>query len=52
MKTLGPRWRFVMTDVARGSLGGGERMVFVFDAADTAMSGLAGERVVPPERLG
>lgn len=51
MKTLGPSWRFVMTDVTRGSAGGGERMAFVFDGTRTEMSGLAGELVVPPEWL-
>ncbi len=51
MKTLGPNWRFLMTDVTRGSSGGGERMAFVFDSARTELSGLAGELVVPPEWL-
>ena len=51
MKTLGPSWRFLMTDVTRGAAGGGERMVFVFDGARTELSGLAGELVVPPEWL-
>lgn len=51
MKTLGPGWHFLMTDVTRGSTGGGERMAFVFDAARVEMSGLAGELVVPPEWL-
>ena len=51
MKTLGPGWQFLMTDVNRGSVGGGERMVFVFDASRAKLSGLAGELVVPPEWL-
>ncbi len=51
MKTLGPRWRFLMTDTNRGSKGGGERMAYVFDAARVELSGLAGEVVVPPEWL-
>jgi endonuclease/exonuclease/phosphatase family metal-dependent hydrolase len=51
MKTLGPAWRFLMTDVSRGSAGGGERMAFVFDASRVELSGLAGELVVPPEWL-
>lgn len=49
MKTLGPRWGFLMTDVTRGSAGGGERMAFVYDGARVAPSGLAGELVVPEE---
>lgn len=51
IKTLGPRWRFVMSDVTRGDAGGGERMAFLFDSARTELSGLAGELVVPPQWL-
>ncbi|WP_418315788.1 endonuclease/exonuclease/phosphatase family protein [Piscinibacter sakaiensis] len=51
MKTLGPRWSFLMTDVTRGAAGGGERMAFIFDSARAELSGLAGELVVPRERL-
>jgi endonuclease/exonuclease/phosphatase family metal-dependent hydrolase len=51
MKTLGPGWRFLMTDTNRGSKGGGERMAYLFDAARVELSGLAGEVVVPPEWL-
>jgi endonuclease/exonuclease/phosphatase family metal-dependent hydrolase len=51
IKTLGPTWRFLMTDTNRGSKGGGERMAYLFDAARIELSGLAGELVVPPERL-
>ena len=51
IKTLGPTWRFLMTDVVRGSAGGGERLAFVFDSNRVDLSGLAGELVVPPEWL-
>jgi endonuclease/exonuclease/phosphatase family metal-dependent hydrolase len=51
MKTLGAGWQFLMTDVNLGSLGSGKRMAFVFDASRVALSGLAGELVVPAERL-
>jgi endonuclease/exonuclease/phosphatase family metal-dependent hydrolase len=51
MKTLGPQWRFLMTDITLGSAGSGERMAFVFDASRVELSGLAGELVVPPEWL-
>ena len=33
MKTLGPTWRFLMTDTNRGGKGSGERMAFLFDAS-------------------
>ena len=52
MKTLGPSWRFLMTDVTRGSAGNSERMGFVFDTTRANLSGLAGELVVPEEELG
>src|SRR5688572_29054053 len=31
MKTLGPGWSFLITDVTRGKEGNSERMAFVFD---------------------
>jgi endonuclease/exonuclease/phosphatase family metal-dependent hydrolase len=51
MKTLGPGWQFLMTDVCRGAAGASERMAFVFDAGRAQLSGLACELVVPPEWL-
>jgi len=51
MKTLGPAWNFIMTDVTLGSAGGGERLAFLFDTRRVQMSGLACELVVPPEWL-
>jgi len=51
MKTLGPRWGFLMTDINYGAKGGGERMVFVFDSSRAELSGLAGELVLSPEWL-
>lgn len=51
MKTLGPSWRFLMTDVNRGEAGGGERMAFVYDSHRVELSGLAAELVVPPKWL-
>ena len=51
MKTLGPRWRFLMTDVTRGARGSGERMAFLFDSSRAELSGLAGELVLSPESL-
>jgi endonuclease/exonuclease/phosphatase family metal-dependent hydrolase len=46
MKTLGPCWNFLMTDVTRGNAGNAERMGFIFDAGRVQLSGLAGELVV------
>jgi len=52
MKTLGPDWQFLMTDVTRGDAGNGERLAFLFDARRISLSGLACELVVPDEQLG
>lgn len=51
IKVLEPNWAFLMTDACGGSLGGGERMAFLFDRRRVELSGLAGELVVPPEWL-
>jgi exonuclease III len=51
VKTLGPGWNFIITDVTRGDPGNSERLGFVFDARRVEMSGLAGELVVPEEQL-
>jgi exonuclease III len=51
LKTLGPNWSFIMTDVTAGDAGNGERMGFVFDTRRVSLSGLAGEIVVPKKWL-
>ena len=50
LKTLGPDWQFIMTDVTRGDAGNGERLAFVFDSRRVGMAGLACELVVPLEQ--
>ncbi|WP_439500017.1 endonuclease/exonuclease/phosphatase family protein [Bosea sp. (in: a-proteobacteria)] len=51
IKTLGPNWSFLMTDVTAGDAGNGERMAYVFDTRRVSLSGLAGELVIPQEWL-
>ncbi len=51
LKVLGPNWGFLMTDVTLGDLGNNERMAYLFDTRKLALSGLAGELVVPPDWL-
>jgi endonuclease/exonuclease/phosphatase family metal-dependent hydrolase len=51
LKTLGPDWSFIMTDVTAGDAGNGERMGFVFDTRRVSLSGLAGEIVIPRDWL-
>lgn len=50
LKTLGPDWQFLMTDVTRGPAGNFERLAFLFDARRVTLSGLACELVVPEQR--
>ncbi|MCR9215416.1 MAG: endonuclease/exonuclease/phosphatase family protein [Proteobacteria bacterium] len=47
MKTLGPQWNFLITDVTRGDSGNNERMGYIFDTSRVQLSGLAGELVIP-----
>ena len=51
LKLLGPNWSFSMTDVTRGRPGNDERMAYLFDTRKLQSSGLAGELVVPAEKL-
>ena len=47
MKLLGRDWGLILTDVAGGDLGNGERMAYLFDTRKVNLSGLACELVVP-----
>ena len=49
MKVLGPNWSFLMTDRSEGRGGNDEHMAYLFDTTRVALSGLAGELVVPDE---
>ena len=49
LKILGSNWSLILTDVAKGDSGNGERMAYIFDTRRVQMSGLAGELVVPNE---
>lgn len=48
---LGGWWKYVVTDVTEGTLGNGERMAFVYDSRKVAFGGLAGEIVLPAEKV-
>lgn len=50
IKTLGPNWGFLITDINQGDPGGGERMGFIYDQTRVQPSGLAGELSVPDDR--
>lgn len=51
LDVLGSDWGLILSDVTRGSLGNDERLGFVFDRRKVQPSGLAGELVVPADRL-
>jgi endonuclease/exonuclease/phosphatase family metal-dependent hydrolase len=51
LKTLGPHWSLLMTDVTGGDAGNGERLAFIFDSRRVSLSGLAGELVVPLDKV-
>jgi endonuclease/exonuclease/phosphatase family metal-dependent hydrolase len=52
MGRLGSRWGFIVTDVGEGEAANGERLAYAFDKSRIALSGLAGELVVPEEWFG
>ena len=47
MKLLGRSWEFIATDVAEGSAGNKERMVFLYDRDKVRFRDIAGEIVLP-----
>lgn len=49
MKTLGPDWHFLLTDVNAGDKGNGERSAYIFDSRRVRLSGLAGELSAPDD---
>jgi endonuclease/exonuclease/phosphatase family metal-dependent hydrolase len=51
MKLLGPNWDRFITDSTDGSAGGGERMAFLYDKNKVSFSKMAGEIVLPKEKL-
>ena len=51
LSILGPQWDYIVTDSTDGSAGGGERMAFVYDRAKITFKNMAGELVLPKEKL-
>ena len=52
VRALGRNWAFITTDVTEGDRGRNERLAYVYDQTRLRPSGLAGELVIPEERLG
>ncbi len=48
---LNPNWDYIVTDCSEGSAGGGERMAYLYDKSKITFKKLAGEVVLPPEKL-
>jgi endonuclease/exonuclease/phosphatase family metal-dependent hydrolase len=51
MELLGPGWRYIATDVTEGQKGNRERMVFVYNAHKVFFSDVAGEVVLPKDKV-
>jgi endonuclease/exonuclease/phosphatase family metal-dependent hydrolase len=45
---LGRDWRFIVSDVTRGTAGNQERLAFLYDSRKVTFLGIAGELVLPP----
>ena len=48
---LGHGWNYIVTDSTDGTAGGGERMAFIFDESKVLFRRMAGELVLPENRL-
>lgn len=48
MEILGSWWKYIITDVTKGSRGNCERIAFLYDTRKVTFGGLAGEVVIPP----
>ncbi|MDT7831032.1 endonuclease/exonuclease/phosphatase family protein [Flavobacteriaceae bacterium S356] len=51
MFVLGPQWDFITTDVTSGRSGNQERMTFIYDTRRVSFKNVAGEVVLPKNRL-
>jgi endonuclease/exonuclease/phosphatase family metal-dependent hydrolase len=51
MELLGPGWRYIATDVTEGAKGNRERMVFVYNAHKVFFADVAGEVVLPKDKV-
>jgi hypothetical protein len=51
MELLGPGWHYITTDVTEGAPGNRERMVFVYNAHKVFFNYVAGEVVLPDDKV-
>lgn len=48
LEILGSHWKYLVTDVTKGSAGNRERIAFLYDSRKLRLGGIAGEVVLPP----
>lgn len=48
MTILGTWWKYLITDVTRGTRGNRERIAYLYDTRKVSFGGLAGEILIPP----
>jgi len=51
LSLMDSQWDYIVTDSSDGSAGGGERMAFVYDKSKIKFKNLAGELVLPNDKL-
>ena len=51
IERLGPGWRYIATDVTEGAAGNRERMVFVYNVHKVFFTDVAGEVVLPTDKV-
>ncbi len=51
MYIMGENWDYILTDVTEGSSGNGERMAYIFDKRRVLFKKIAGEIVLPKNKL-
>lgn len=51
VELLGPNWDYIVTDSTKGTAGGGERMAFIYDKCKVFFRKMAGEIVLPKNKL-
>ena len=52
MRVLGFSWKLIFSDTTEGSSGNDERLAFLYDSRKLSFTGLSGEIVIPPMKVG
>ena len=51
LSLMGPQYDYIVTDSTDGGAGGGERMAFIYDKSKITFKNIAGELVLPKDKL-